>query len=44
MTKPEILDEDPDFSLVLGGPRSQLYRRARLSGDVLELARRRVAG
>jgi hypothetical protein len=42
MTKPEILDEPPDFSLVLGGPLFQLYRRAHLSGDALELVRRRV--
>jgi hypothetical protein len=41
MTKPEILD-DPDFSLVLGGPLFQLFRRAHLSGDGLELAHRRV--
>jgi len=32
----------PDFSLVLGGPLFQLYRRMRLSGDALELLRRRV--
>jgi hypothetical protein len=31
-----------DFSLVLGGPLYQLLRRARLSGDVLDLQRRRV--
>lgn len=31
-----------DFSLVLGGPLYQLYRRAHLSGDALELLRRRV--
>lgn len=37
-----ILDDPPDFSLVLGGPLFQLYRRARLSGEALELARRRV--
>jgi hypothetical protein len=34
--------EQPDFSMVLGGPLFQLYRRARLSGDVLELLRRRI--
>jgi hypothetical protein len=34
---------DPyDFSLVLGGPLFQIIRRAHLSGDALELARRRV--
>ena len=32
----------PDFSLVLGGPLFQLFRRARLSGDGLELLWRRV--
>jgi hypothetical protein len=32
----------PDFSLVLGGPLFQLLRRAHLSGDALELTRRRV--
>lgn len=31
-----------DFSLVLGGPLYQLVRRAHLSGDALELVRRRV--
>lgn len=34
--------EPPDYSLVLGGPLFQLYRRAHLSGDALELLRRRV--
>jgi hypothetical protein len=42
MTKPTILDEHPDFSLLLGGPVYQLFRRAHLSGEALELARRRV--
>ena len=42
MTKPAILDEHPDFSLVLGGPLFQLYQRAHLSGNALELLRRRV--
>ena len=32
----------PDFSLVLGGPLFQLYRRLRLSGPALELLPRRV--
>jgi hypothetical protein len=31
-----------DFSLVLGGPLFQLFRRARLTGDALELLYRRV--
>ncbi len=34
--------EQPDFSLVLGGPLYQLFRRAHLSGDVLELLTRRA--
>lgn len=32
----------PDFSLVLGGPLFQLFRRAHLSGDALQLLRRRM--
>ncbi len=32
----------PDFSLVLGGPLFQLYLRARLSMDSLQLLRRRI--
>jgi len=31
-----------DFSLVLGGPLYQIVRRAHLSGDALELVRRRI--
>ena len=42
MSKPEILDDRADFSLVLGGPLFQLYRRAHLSGSALELMHRRV--
>jgi hypothetical protein len=34
--------ELPDFSLALGGPLFQLYRRTHLSGDALELLRRRI--
>ncbi|HZZ94616.1 MAG TPA: hypothetical protein VFE23_18780 [Usitatibacter sp.] len=35
--------EDPRaFSIVLGGPLYQLLRRAHISGDALELARRRI--
>jgi hypothetical protein len=34
--------EPVDFSLVLGGPLFQLYRRLRLSGPALELLQRRV--
>jgi hypothetical protein len=34
---------DPyEYSLVLGGPLFQLFRRAHLSGDALDLVRRRV--
>src|SRR5262249_24313239 len=33
---------EPDFSLVLGGPLFQLFRRAHLSDDALTLLRRRV--
>jgi hypothetical protein len=39
----ETHPQDPyDFSLVLGGPVFQLARRTHLSGDALELLRRRV--
>jgi hypothetical protein len=31
-----------DFSLVLGGPRYQLLRRTHLTGDALQLLRRRI--
>jgi hypothetical protein len=34
--------ELPDFSLVLGGPLFQLWRRSRLSGETLQLLHRRV--
>jgi len=33
---------DPEFSLVLGGPLYQFWRRARLSGEALQLLRRRI--
>ena len=42
MKTPTPLQDPPDFSLVLGGPLFQLYRRTRLSGDALELLERRV--
>jgi hypothetical protein len=42
MTAPSLFQEPPDFSLVLGGPIFQLLRRAHLSGDHLELLRRRI--
>src|SRR5215472_9277290 len=34
--------EQEDFSLVLGGPLFQLFRRAHLKGDALELVHRRM--
>jgi hypothetical protein len=37
-----LLRESPDFSLVLGGPLYQLWRRTRLAGDTLDLLRRRI--
>ncbi len=36
------IDAPQDFSLVLGGPLYQFFRRYRLSGDTLDLVRRRV--
>jgi uncharacterized protein (TIGR02444 family) len=36
--------DDPDFSLVLGGPLYQLYLRARLAQPPLDLVTRRVVG
>jgi len=36
------LGPSPDFSLVLGGPLFQLFRKAHLTGDTLELLYRRV--
>ncbi|WP_206606363.1 hypothetical protein [Steroidobacter cummioxidans] len=33
---------EPDFSLVLGGPLYQMFRRTHLSGDALELVHRRM--
>jgi hypothetical protein len=41
-SKEEALQEPGDFSLVLGGPLFQLLRRSHLSGDALELMRRRL--
>jgi hypothetical protein len=38
----EALPADGDFSLVVGGPLFQTLRRARLSGDSLQLVRRRI--
>jgi hypothetical protein len=37
-----ILQEQPDFSLVLGGPLYRLFRRTHLTGPALELLRRRI--
>jgi hypothetical protein len=37
-----LLKEPPDFSLVLGGPLYQLWRRTRLAGDALQLLPRRI--
>src|SRR5450631_2691950 len=42
MATPVPLQEPPYFSLVLGGPTFQLFRRSHLSGDALELLHRRV--
>ena len=42
MTTTWTAHAEPDFSLVLGGPLFQLLRRAHLSGDALEMSRRRV--
>jgi len=36
------IDKSTDFSLVLGGPLYQLFRKAHLAGDALELARQRI--
>jgi len=42
VTEPAALDRTDDFSLVLGGPLFQLFRRSHLAGDALELLRRRI--
>jgi hypothetical protein len=42
MTEPNSLKEPHDFSLVLGGPIFQLFRRSHLAGDDLELLHRRL--
>ncbi len=41
-TKTTSMPDPLDFSLVLGGPLFQLFRRMHLSGDALELLRRRT--
>jgi len=40
--KPAILQEPPDFSLVLGGPLFQLFRRAGMGGDAVAGVIRRM--
>jgi hypothetical protein len=40
--KPTFPEEPYDFSLVLGGPVFQLFRRSHLTGDGLELVHRRL--
>jgi hypothetical protein len=42
MNKTNNLNEPADFSLVLGGPLYQLFRRSHMSGDALELVRQRI--
>ena len=42
MTQPNILEKPLDFSLVLGGPIFQLFRKSHLTGDGLELLHRRL--
>src|SRR6201982_2471344 len=42
MREPNLLEEPNDFSLVLGGPLFQLFRRSHLSNDGLDLVYRRV--
>jgi hypothetical protein len=42
MTKAAFQEQVTDFSLVMGGPTFQLFRKAYLSGDHLELLRRRL--
>lgn len=42
VTVPLLAEEPPDFSLVLGGPLFQFFRRAHLSRDGLELLHRRI--
>jgi hypothetical protein len=42
MTERNFLEEPHDFSLVLGGPIFQLFRRSHLAGDGLEFVHRRL--
>ena len=41
-SKPPVLQETPDFSLVLGGPLYQLYLRSHIAGPSLGLVHRRI--
>ena len=43
MAEQALQQEPPDFSLVLGGPLYQIFRRTHLTGPTLELLRRRIA-
>ena len=40
--RPRLVPDSDDFSVILGGPLYQMFRRAHLSGDALELVRRRL--
>lgn len=42
MSRDSLVGDPPDFSLVLGGPLYQLWRRARLADDALLLVRQRI--
>jgi len=42
MTEPNLFEEPHDFSLVMGGPIFQLFRRSHLAGQGLELLHRRL--
>src|SRR3954465_719768 len=42
MAKSNLVEQPPDFSLVLGGPIFQLLQKSRLAGDGLELLYRRL--
>ncbi|HXT23382.1 MAG TPA: hypothetical protein VN749_00995 [Candidatus Eisenbacteria bacterium] len=42
MAQHNFVEEQHDFSLVLGGPLFQIFRRTHMEGDHLELLRRRI--
>ena len=42
MTGPSLLEKQYDFSLVLGGPTFQFFRKSHLAGDALEMLYRRL--